>query len=98
MFRDNEQVLDELSVKWNEFNNAQKSEIATTIAGVRQRENFLVLMENFSRATDGYIIKLSRVQQIQYIDSTSAKLAELRNEFEIFAKYLRFSKISNRLR
>lgn len=35
-FRDTSKVLEELSVKWKDFNSAQKSEIATTIAGVRQ--------------------------------------------------------------
>ena len=40
-FKDTSGVLDELSGKWNTFNSAQKSEIATTVAGVRQRENFL---------------------------------------------------------
>ena len=40
-FRDLDDVLKELSVKWKDFEATQKSEIATTIAGVRQRENFL---------------------------------------------------------
>ena len=40
-FRDTSKVLEELSVKWKDFNSAQKSEISTVIAGVRQRENFL---------------------------------------------------------
>ena len=35
-FRDTSKVLEELSVKWKDFNSAQKSELATTIAGVRQ--------------------------------------------------------------
>ena len=35
-FKDTSGVLDELSNKWNTFNSAQKSEIATTVAGVRQ--------------------------------------------------------------
>lgn len=35
-FKDTSGVLDELSKKWNTFNSAQKSEIATTVAGVRQ--------------------------------------------------------------
>lgn len=35
-FRDTSKVLEELSVKWKDFNSVQKSELATTIAGVRQ--------------------------------------------------------------
>ena len=97
-FRDTSTVLDELSVKWNEFNNAQKSEIATTIAGVRQRENFLVLMENFSRATELSAVSSnsagSALEKFNiYQESTSAKLAELRNEFEIFATNTLDSKV-----
>jgi len=40
-FRDTGDVLDELAIKWKTLNSMQKSEIGTTVAGVRQRENFL---------------------------------------------------------
>jgi hypothetical protein len=34
-------VIDELSKQWDGLNNAEKSEVAGALAGVRQRENFL---------------------------------------------------------
>lgn len=34
-FRDTSKVLEDLSVKWKDFNSAQKSEISTVIAGFK---------------------------------------------------------------
>lgn len=36
-FRDTSKVLEELSVKWKDFNSAQKSEISTVVAGFKKR-------------------------------------------------------------
>lgn len=46
-FRNIDSVLAEIAGKWNTFSDVQKSGIATAVAGTRQRENFLVLMENW---------------------------------------------------
>lgn len=46
-FRDIDSVLAEIAGKWNTFSDVQKSGISTAVAGTRQRENFLVLMENW---------------------------------------------------
>ena len=35
-FRDTSKVLEELSVKWKDFNSAQKSEISTVVAGFKK--------------------------------------------------------------
>lgn len=43
-------VLQEVSEKWDTLNTAQKSEIATALAGVRQRDRLLVLLNNYDRA------------------------------------------------
>lgn len=51
-FKDMGVVLNELGEKWGSLNKAQRSEIATTIAGIRQREKFLALMENYDRALE----------------------------------------------
>lgn len=50
--RDMSVVLDELSLKWKYLSNAQQSEIATTLAGVRQRDRLLILMSNYNRAIE----------------------------------------------
>lgn len=51
-FRDATDVLDELYGKWNSFTSLEKSAIAVAAAGTRQRENFLVLMENYGKALE----------------------------------------------
>lgn len=38
-FRDTSKVLEELSVKWKDFNSAQKSEISTVVAGFKKKAN-----------------------------------------------------------
>ncbi len=45
-------LLDVISGKWDSLATAEKSQIATTIAGNYQRERFLVLMENYDRALE----------------------------------------------
>ena len=51
-FRAVSDVLDELYGKWDSFTSVEKSAIAVAAAGTRQRENFLVLMENYGKALE----------------------------------------------
>ena len=51
-FRSFSDVLEELSDRWVNLDNVSKNAIATAMAGVRQREQFLVLMENMDRAEE----------------------------------------------
>ena len=51
-FRAVSDVLDELYGKWDRFTSVEKSAIAVAAAGTRQRENFLVLMENYGKALE----------------------------------------------
>ena len=49
-FRASSDILDDIYAKWDSFTSMEKSAIATAAAGTRQRENFLVLMENYGPA------------------------------------------------
>jgi len=51
-FRNMGSVLDDVSDKWGTLTGVEQSAIAGTIAGIRQRENFLVLMNNYATAVD----------------------------------------------
>lgn len=51
-FRNFGTVLDEVAAKWKSYNNVEQNQIGTAIAGVRQRENFTVLMQNYTKATE----------------------------------------------
>lgn len=49
-FRNMYDVISELANKWTKLDNAEQSWVATSVAGTRQRETFLTLMENWNRA------------------------------------------------
>ena len=48
-FKEFDQVLDEIAGKWDNLDNISQAAIATAVAGTRQREAFLVLMENMDK-------------------------------------------------
>lgn len=49
-FRNMYDVISELANRWEHLDNAEQSWVATSVAGTRQRETFLTLMENWDRA------------------------------------------------
>lgn len=49
-FRNMYDVISELANKWTKLNNVEQNWVATSVAGTRQRETFLTLMENWDRA------------------------------------------------
>jgi TP901 family phage tail tape measure protein len=51
-FRPLGDVLDEVASKWDTLGKTQQSQVAEAIAGVRQRENFLVLMQNYNKVLE----------------------------------------------
>lgn len=56
-FRDFDEVLEDVAAKWQDLDNVSQNALATAIAGTRQRESFLVLMENMDKYHD--LIKTS---------------------------------------
>lgn len=56
-FKEFSQVVEELKPKWQEFNDLTKADIAKSLAGTHQRENFLVLMNNLE-TTDKLLKKV----------------------------------------
>jgi len=51
-FRDMGDVLEEVAGRWSEFTEVEQANIAKSIAGVRQRNTFVVLMQNMNDALD----------------------------------------------
>lgn len=45
-------ILSTLASKWDKLNDTERNALATSIAGVRQRENFIVLMQNYGKAVE----------------------------------------------
>ncbi len=88
--RDTGDIFDELGNKWSTLNGLQKSEIATQIAGVRQKEAFLVLMENYDKALNLQAVSMkstgSALQKMSiWEESTEAATQRLSNQWEILS-------------
>lgn len=49
-FRDFDDVIVELSNSWKSLSDVEKNAVASTLGGMRQRENVLVLLENMDKA------------------------------------------------
>lgn len=81
-FRDIGELFTELSEKWENFNSVQQSAIATTIAGARQRNTFIALIENWNKVQELTDVSLNSagtaVQKYEsYLQGVEAKTAEL---------------------
>lgn len=51
-FRDAQDILDEVAKGWETYDDLTKQALATAIAGTRQRENFLALMQSYDKALE----------------------------------------------
>lgn len=106
-FRDFGDVIDELSEKWQKYDSVTKNAIATAMAGVRQRESFLVLMENKDRADElEDVSSLSKgtadTKYAAYQQTLMAAKADLQTSLQSLAKSIQdsglliaFTKLSN---
>lgn len=94
-WRSFEDVLDEIAKKWKNgnFNEIQKSQIATAIAGTRQQENFRAMMNNWDEVerltkvaseSTGSATKRMEI----YLDSVEAKTNNLKAAWEQFVMSL----------
>ena len=106
-FRDFGDVIDELSEKWQKYDSVTKNAIATAMAGVRQRESFLVLMENKDRADElEDVSSLSRgtadTKYAAYQQTLMAAKSDLQTSLQSLAKSIQdsglliaFTKLAN---
>ena len=106
-FRDFGDVIDELSEKWQKYDSVTKNAIATAMAGVRQRESFLVLMENKDRADElEDVSSLSKgtadTKYAAYQQTLMAAKADLQTSLQSLAKSIQdsglliaFTKLAN---
>ena len=80
-------VLEEVAGKWDTLTTRQQVEIATAVAGVRQKEAFLVLMDNMDKAltyqaaqTDATGLAMDRYGI--YLESVEAKQGKFNAKME----------------
>ena len=89
-FNNSGEVLDALAAKWNNLSSVQQAALAKAFAGVRQGENFRVLMENYDAATKYMNVAANSAGTAEtkfaaYLDSIEAKTKSLQAAFESLA-------------
>ncbi len=91
-------VLDELNEKWSTYDTVTKNAISTAFGGTRQRENFLVLMENYNRYKElteesANAAGTADKKYEAYMDSMEAATKRLTNAWEEFTLKLQSSNL-----
>ena len=86
-------ILDNLAGRWKNLETVEKNALASAIAGTRQRENFIVLMDNYGEAIK-YTEKAmessgtAMEKYDAYLQSIEASQAKLKATFEEFSQTL----------
>lgn len=83
-------VLDELASKWDILDTVTKNAVSTAFGGTRMRENFLVLMENYSKyqeLTEESVKSTGTAEEKynHYLDSLEASTKRISNAWEEFS-------------
>lgn len=86
-FRNFQDVLDEVANEWNNYSTVQQAAIGKAFSGVRQQENFLVMMENYDKVKKYTEVAAnssgtSEEKFDYYLDSLEAKTESLKASLE----------------
>lgn len=97
-----EDVLDNLSGKWNTLNSVQQAALAKAFSGVRQQNNFRVLMANYDNVKKYADLSANSAGAAQekfnaYLDSIEAKTKTLQATFESLANHNVSSELVNNI-
>ena len=95
-------ILTELSHGWKSYTQVQKNAIASAVAGVRQYENFIVLMNNFGKAQDYTKTAIDSSGTAMekfgaYTEGVEAKINIFKSTFEEFSQNLLNSDLIGKL-
>lgn len=91
--RDVGDVLDELALKWTTLSDVEKNAVATAFAGTRQRNQFIVLMDNWKQVEEATDMAANAAGTADekygaYMDSIEARLNKLQTAWEEFTQKL----------
>jgi len=86
-WRDMYEILSEVADKWDTLTGTQRDWVSTAVAGTRQRETFLSLMENWDRAKELYQSAMNAdgmaAEKMDiYLQSIQAHINSLKAAFE----------------
>ena len=85
--RDMGKVIEDVAAKWDTWTEAQKTAMAQVMAGKRQYNNLVALFDNWDMYTDALNTSADAAGTLQkqqdiYLESTNAKLQQLRTTAE----------------
>ena len=88
-FRDNDEVLLDISQRWDSLTQTQQRYIATSIAGSRQQSRFIAMVSDYGRTLElmDYANNAEGASQEQFgktLDSLEAKLNKFQNAWKKF--------------
>lgn len=99
-FKDFDEVLDEIADKWGTLDNVSKKAIANALAGIRQQESVLILLENYDKYKD--LLKVSENSEgtaEKKYQSYKESYAAAKNEFTAaLEQFTNSSEVSKLLR
>lgn len=91
-----DEVLDDLAEKWDNLNDVEQNAIATAMAGVRQRNQFLALMQNYDQYKES--LESSRTSSgtadekyAAVMDSIATSMKKIQTAWESFTQKLQAS-------
>lgn len=91
-----DEVLDDLAEKWDNLNDVEQNAVATAMAGVRQRNQFLALMQNFNQYKES--LESSRTSSgtadekyAAVMDSIATSMQKIQTAWEGFTQKLQAS-------
>lgn len=89
-FRNFQEVLDEVAGNWDNYSSVQQAAIAKAFSGVRQQENFLVMMENWDKVLEYTDVASNSIGTAEekfgyYLESLEAKTNSLKASLENLA-------------
>lgn len=95
-------VLDNLYAKWDSLNGVQQNAIASAFGGVRQKERFLALMENYDKAKKYMDLSANSAGAAEqkfgaYLDGIEAKTKSLQAAFESLSNNTISSEVVNNI-
>lgn len=89
-FKDFSTVIGELNKKWSTLNDLQKNQAVGALAGTKNRENLLILMDNMDQvkklqdAMANSTNSAEKKFEEAYGESTQAKVADFKHQVELF--------------
>lgn len=91
-----DEVLDDLAEKWDNLNDVEQNAVATAMAGVRQRNQFLALMQNYDQYKES--LESSRTSSgtadekyAAVMDSIATSMQRIQTAWESFTQKLKAS-------